>query len=97
MTIQSFMREIARMLGDSDGSLVSKEFIMQSINEEARYVLAKFPLKQRIEHTPAADANVILLADIFGDGEPISIKHVFVNGCELDGLSANEIERLVGE
>lgn len=97
MTIQAFMREVLRMLGDSDGSLVSKEFVMQSINEEARYVLARFPLKQRIEYTPTTSEQVIPLANIFGDGAPISIKRVFVNGCEIDGVSANEIERLVGE
>ena len=42
MTISEVIREVQRMIGDSSGEIVSKEFLLQCINEEAQRVAARY-------------------------------------------------------
>lgn len=96
MTIQSMMREVLRMVGDPDGSTVSKEFILQAINNESKIVCAKFPNKVHLEYTTTSAASSFPVADFFGAGEPVfSIKDVLVDGVQWEVVGSDEIKRAV--
>lgn len=95
MTIQALMREVQRIVGDEAGSQISKELLLTLINAEAQRVGALWPNTQRIEYTPASNAQVYDLSAIFDTGNTMKIKRVLINGAESTQIPADEIERLV--
>lgn len=95
MTISEVIREVQRMIGDSAGEIVSKEFLLQCINEEAQRVAARYPNVVRVSHTPAAESNVIEISDMIEVGSGMKIMKVYVNGCQVDMVAADDIERLI--
>lgn len=95
MTISQVIREVQRMIGDSAGEVVSKEFLLQCINEEAQRVSARYPNVVRISHTPAVESNVIEMSDILEAGSGMKVTKVYVNGCQVDMVAADDIERLI--
>jgi hypothetical protein len=95
MTIQQVIREVQRMIGDSSGAIVSKEFLLQMINEEAQRVSARFPSTVRLSYTTVASSTSYPLTSVFGGECYMKIRKVFVNGSQLEMVSADLIERLI--
>lgn len=84
------------MVGDTDGSKVSKEYLLQLINEETKIVCAKFPNTVRAEYTVLAPSRTASIIDVFGDeGPSFVIKKLLVDGTEFDVVGADEAERMV--
>lgn len=98
MTAQAMMREVLRMVGNPAGNIVSKEFLLLCINEEAQRVAARFPHIKRVTYTPSSSKQLHAFADIWTQTSyGLSIKKVMVDGDEAELISSDEIERLVTE
>ena len=93
-TGKTMIGQVQTLIGDSTGSIVSNDYIVDLINEELPRVLARFPKETRVETTQesAEPSYEIVSADI--NTARLKIRKVFFEGYEATLIRSDEMERV---
>lgn len=93
-TAMSVIRQVQMLCGDPNGRKISKELIVDLINEESPRVMARFPNEVRVtanqEETEASYGITAATIDI----KRLAIKRAYLNGNEAREMRSSDMERI---